>query len=102
MTQISGHCWHCRQPLTAADFTREGECPQCRRHTHVCRNCRFYRPGMSNDCQEPVADHVADKTRANFCDYFSPDPTPVDSAPEARDEQDLLAAAQALFGGPDN
>ncbi|MEN8176750.1 MAG: hypothetical protein ABFS23_13375, partial [Pseudomonadota bacterium] len=49
---------------------RENRCPACGRATHVCRNCRFYSPGRSNDCAEPVAEYVADKERPNFCDYF--------------------------------
>ena len=95
MTTTIGYCWQCQQPLEAADFGREGECPQCRRQTHACRNCRFHRPGIHNDCQEPIAEAVVDKTRANFCDYFTPNPKPHAPAPHA--EEDLLAAAQALF-----
>lgn len=96
MTDLSGYCWHCASPLGPLDFSREGECPNCRRQTHVCRNCRFYRPGLHNDCQEPVAERVQDKTRANFCDYFQPDATQRQAAASDRPE-DLLAAAEALF-----
>lgn len=101
MTDSTGYCWHCGHPLGAEDYPRTGECPQCRRQTHVCRNCRFYRPGLHNDCQEPVAEAVTDKTRANFCDYFQPNPLAPDTrqTPEA---EDLLAAAEALFRSDDN
>ena len=89
-----GVCWSCGARLVANDYQREGECPQCRKQTHVCRNCRFYQPGRPNDCQEPVAEAVNDKQRANFCDYFEPS----DKAyhPTADAEQ-LRAAADDLF-----
>jgi hypothetical protein len=102
MTAISGHCWHCQQPLTETDYSREGECPQCRRQTHVCRNCRFYQPGIHNDCQEPIAEAVVDKTRANFCDYFTPRPQTGAAAAPVRSADDLLSAAEALFKSGDD
>ena len=101
MNQASGKCWHCGQPLAAADYAREARCPGCARPTHACRNCRFYRPGISNDCQEPVADHVADKARANVCDYFTPNPDAADENTAGQTPEDLLAAAEALFRSKD-
>lgn len=89
-----GLCWSCGARLGAGDYAREGECPQCRKQTHVCRNCRFYQPGRPNDCQEPIAEHVGDKQRANFCDYFEPSS---DSHRPAADPQRLRAAAEDLF-----
>lgn len=101
MNQTSGTCWHCGQPLAASDYGREARCPGCGKATHACRNCRFYRPGISNDCQEPVADHVADKTRANFCDYFTPNPGASADSGTRESADDLLAAAEALFKSGD-
>jgi predicted RNA-binding Zn-ribbon protein involved in translation (DUF1610 family) len=89
-----GVCWSCDAKLVATDYTREGECPQCRKQTHVCRNCRFYEPGRPNDCQEPVAEAVNDKTRANFCDYFEPTANAYRAGP---DQNSLRAAADDLF-----
>ena len=89
-----GICWHCGHALAASDFTREGECPNCRRQTHVCRNCRFYAPGRSNDCFEPVAEAVSDKQRANFCDYFEPGK---DGYRAQADSDKLKADADSLF-----
>ena len=89
-----GVCWSCGHRLAAVDYQREGECPACRKQTHVCRNCRFYEPGRPNDCQEPVADAVTEKQRANFCDYF--DPSDKAFRPGA-DSEDLKAAAEQLF-----
>ena len=89
-----GVCWSCGAPLKASDYTREGECPACRKQTHVCRNCRFYEPGRPNDCQEPIAERVNDKQRANFCDYFSPSS---DSYRPGANQDALRAAADDLF-----
>jgi len=89
-----GVCWSCGAGLEAVDYQREGECPSCRKQTHVCRNCRFYEPGRPGDCQEPIAEPVRDKERANFCDYF--EPTSAAYQPGA-DADALKAAAERLF-----
>lgn len=89
-----GICWACGHRLTASFYQREGECPQCRKQTHVCRNCRFFEPGRPNDCLEPVAEPVKDKDRANFCDYFEPS---ADAYHPAADQESLKAAAEDLF-----
>lgn len=89
-----GVCWSCGAHLTAANYAREETCPKCRKQTHVCRNCRFYEPGRPNDCQEPIAEPVQDKQRANFCDYFEPDS---DTFEAAADADALRAAADDLF-----
>lgn len=92
----NGDCWSCGQPLEAVDYQREARCPTCQKATHVCRNCRFYRPGVSNDCVEPIAGYVSDKIRANFCDYFEP----VAHASEDKQgpsPEKLLGAAEDLF-----
>ncbi|HSV55556.1 MAG TPA: hypothetical protein VLH39_00420 [Magnetospirillaceae bacterium] len=46
-------------------------CPDCGRPLHVCRNCRFFKPGAHWDCAETVGELVADKEKINFCDWFS-------------------------------
>lgn len=93
-TDKQGICWHCGTTLDGADYAREGECPKCRKPTHVCRNCRFFAPGRANDCFEPVAERVADKQRANFCDYFEPGS---ETHAEGPDAERLRAAADDLF-----
>ena len=89
-----GVCWSCGHHLAAADYAREADCPQCRKSTHVCRNCRFFAPGRANDCEEPIAEAVVDKARANFCDYFEPSPSAHHAGPDAAQ---LRAAADDLF-----
>lgn len=94
--EMRGDCWSCGQPLATIDYQRESRCPGCQKATRVCRNCRFYRPGVNNDCAEPIAEYVTDKTRANFCDYFEPT---VHTTGPSRDHSpdDLLAVAKDLF-----
>lgn len=89
-----GVCWSCGHSLEPSAYTREGECPNCRKQTHVCRNCSFYAPGVANACREPIAAYVADKVRANFCDYFQP---ARDTYKESADGDGLREAAEALF-----
>jgi predicted RNA-binding Zn-ribbon protein involved in translation (DUF1610 family) len=89
-----GVCWSCGGRLEALDYAREATCPHCGKQTHVCRNCRFFAPGRANDCEEPVAEAVSDKQRANFCDYFEPGS---DTFEPAADQDALRAAAERLF-----
>ncbi len=82
--------------MRGADYAREARCPACDAATHVCRNCRFFAPGRSNDCMEPVAERVIDKERPNFCDYFEPtDAARADTA--APSAATLRQAAEDLF-----
>jgi predicted RNA-binding Zn-ribbon protein involved in translation (DUF1610 family) len=93
---VIGRCWHCGAELTDLDYAREATCPNCRKFTHSCRNCRWYARGRPNDCAEPVADPVADKERANFCGYFEAS-LPKDAGSAAPDEDALRQAAEDLF-----
>lgn len=96
MTEIIGLCWHCRRPLTRADYGRENNCLGCTKPVRVCRNCRHYAPGRPNDCLEPMAERVLDKNRATMCEFFEPDPNPPEG--EGRSDVDALRdAAEALF-----
>lgn len=45
-------------------------CPSCSKDVKVCLNCRFYEPGAHWDCRETVHELVAEKDRANFCEFF--------------------------------
>lgn len=90
------NCWRCGaevidEPLP---LSRTAECRQCRAELHVCRMCEFYDTSKAKDCREPVAEPVADKTRANFCGWFRPRAglagTADDAAAEARRRLDDL------------
>jgi len=91
-------CAGCQADLGRLDSVgRRDTCPSCSADLHSCRNCRFYDPRSYNECREPQAERVLDKTRSNFCDYFAP-PAGVSGAPDrpaagakpTRDELDRL------------
>jgi predicted RNA-binding Zn-ribbon protein involved in translation (DUF1610 family) len=95
-TIIIGHCWSCAKGLVAADYGREQSCPGCGKATRVCRNCRHFAPGRPNDCIEPMAERVLEKTKANFCEYFEATKTPLGD-PQPSSDETLREAAEALF-----
>ena len=64
-------CWNCGKPISTGSIVRSDVCPVCGKDMRVCKNCRFYAPGMHHDCSETSADFVKDKERSTFCDYFS-------------------------------
>ena len=65
----------CHSCGAAVDNPREvfrgSSCPRCGKDLKVCLNCRFYSPGSHWDCAETIDELVADKSRANFCTFFS-------------------------------
>lgn len=95
--EIIGKCWHCGAGLTKVDYGRETACLACGKPTRVCLNCRHFARGRPNDCMEPLAERVLDKTRANFCEHFDPidRPAAAGSAPSPADA--ARQAAEDLF-----
>ena len=64
-------CRFCLKPLPAeGKIQRTAACSNCGRDLHCCRNCRFHDRAAHNECLEPQAEWVADRDKANFCDYF--------------------------------
>ena len=64
-------CHRCKKEIPETlPIGRREECPSCKADLHCCRNCAFFDPTVSKQCREPVAEHVKDKERANYCDYF--------------------------------
>lgn len=49
---------------------RLNECPACRRDLHSCLQCRLYDRSYHNQCRESQSGYIADKERANFCEFF--------------------------------
>ena len=92
-------CWKCGASLDEVPkpISRYAECLTCRVELHVCRLCRFYDTSVAQDCREPMADEVKDKTRANFCEFFEPraDAFAADSSAGDTGNTDAL---NALFG----
>lgn len=68
-------CFACDAPIALAAGERVGfrdSCERCGADVHVCRNCAHHDPSAYNECREPNAERVADRERANRCDYFRP------------------------------
>ncbi len=64
-------CHKCEKEIAEDFFVgRQSQCPSCGSDLHCCLNCSFSELGAYNDCREPQAERVLDKTRSNFCDFF--------------------------------
>ena len=92
-------CWKCGAALEdlLLPLSRRAECEACHADLHVCRLCTYYDPRVRSGCDEPRAEEVRDRERANFCDYFKPRPnahTAVDNAEANKAKAEL----EALFG----
>jgi hypothetical protein len=88
-------CHKCRKEIAQDLFIgRQSQCPSCGADLHCCLNCSFYDEGSYNDCREPQAERVLDKSRSNFCDFFSFKQTKKPSVTVDSDAKDNL---EALF-----
>jgi len=91
-------CWQCGNVLKIAmPFSRREVCDACNADQHVCRLCRHYDPALTNQCREDRADTVTEKERANFCDYFNPNPNAYTGG-DRDPQQEAKAKLDALFG----
>ncbi|HOV90613.1 MAG TPA: hypothetical protein PKW07_07860 [Syntrophorhabdaceae bacterium] len=63
-------CHRCKARIDIEEISFREECPSCKSDLHVCLNCVFYDTTKHNACREPQADHVREKDRANYCEYF--------------------------------
>ncbi len=92
-------CWKCGVALEGVPMpiSRLSECLSCRSELHVCRMCEFYDPGVAQDCREPMAEEIKDKTRANFCEHFYPRPDAFE--PASNIPSPPIAELDSLFGG---
>lgn len=75
-------CPHCHRPLGVTRIGFRESCSACGTELHACIYCLNYAPGKANDCNEPQAEPVRDKTRNNRCEWFrfsgtSPAPPPL-------------------------
>ncbi len=78
-------------------LSRLSICLKCRAELYVCRLCGFHDPKLRHGCREERAEHVQDKERANFCEFFQARP----GAYAAKDTSPAAAAhaeLDALFG----
>ena len=75
MADVSFSCFSCGQTVQAlggVKIMKNDTCAKCSADLHCCRNCRFFDPGVSNQCRETQAEWVRTKDRRNYCDYFEP------------------------------
>ena len=91
-------CWQCGasladEPLPLSTYA---ECRNCRAALHVCRLCRFDNPNLRSDCDEPRAESVIDREKANFCDWFKPT-TPTEVVRTTGASVDARARLDSLF-----
>jgi hypothetical protein len=93
-------CYRCGASLAALSqpLGRLELCPGCGVELHVCRMCVHYAPGKPDACDEDDAIAVHNKTTANFCDWFLPDPAAFDGR-EQQAESEARRKLDALFGG---
>ena len=95
--RLSFCCWRCGELVADVllPLSRTEMCPHCRADLHVCRQCTFYDTSKASACREPVAEHVNDKTRANFCGYLA-----INTALslESDNNPEQAAALNDLFG----
>jgi len=64
-------CHHCNRELKLlSELQRTDSCPYCLSDIKCCLNCRFFDPGMNNQCGEPQAEWTPEKEKANFCEFF--------------------------------
>jgi hypothetical protein len=92
-------CWNCGAVLDEVPMplSRHEHCPRCFEALHCCRLCRFYDPGISQQCSEDRAEPPANKEGANFCDWFAPRHGGSGDAGEDR-QAAARAKLDALFG----
>ena len=69
-------CWRCGAGLAKIPLPlgRRDECPECLADLHVCKMCLYFDAQVPRACKEDDAEDVKEKERANFCDYFKPNP----------------------------
>jgi len=90
-------CWNCGKPITDLPLpvSRHEYCPHCAEPVHCCRMCEHFAPALADQCREERSDPPADKTVANFCDFFTLASRASDAAPAA---ERARAELDALFG----
>ena len=96
------NCYKCKNalPYKAGEIIGRGaDCDTCRASVRCCYNCKFYDAKSYNECGEPQAERVVDKTKANFCDYFSLGISPNGFNGEAqnKEKEDALKKLNDLF-----
>ncbi len=80
-------------------------CIKCNAYLHCCKNCKFRRPSMHNQCYIPNTEWVGDRAGANFCEEFEfvmTDPTTGEAVPAKEGAREALDALFGKAGIPDD
>jgi hypothetical protein len=94
-------CFACGAERALASGERVGfrdTCDKCGADLHACRNCAHHDPSAYNECREPQTERVADRERANRCDWFAPAAGAAGAAASA--QGGARARLDALFRKP--
>lgn len=66
-------CHRCGTAFEAAGIVSRGAvCSSCHAALKSCRNCELHDARAKNECREPHAEPVSDKTASNFCELYEP------------------------------
>lgn len=91
-------CHHCNRELNVeAVVERTAGCPYCHSDLKCCLNCTFFDPGRNNQCREPQAEWVSEKSKANFCEFFSFGETSAIGRPGGGSEKSDKDRARSAF-----
>lgn len=88
-------CWKCgtlQKDLPEGKLSFRASCEKCTLPLHSCRNCRYYKRGLPNDCMVPGTEMIADREKQNFCEEFSP------AEGQAIEKKSTQEVAKRLFG----
>lgn len=92
-------CASCGHQVSAVmGITRGDLCAGCGAALHTCRNCAHFDTGARFQCRKPVPAPVAEKLKANDCEFFLPRQV-LDATGRRSDTgpRDARAAFDALF-----
>ena len=93
-------CWKCGASISdlPLPLSRRASCAACGAQLHACKLCKFYDKTRSNQCQEPIAELVYEKDKANFCELFQAKANAYRACDTAAAET-ARSELDALFGG---
>lgn len=68
---MTRHCFKCGKEWAFNRLPGRNEaCEKCGADLHICLNCVSYDKKSAHQCRDRRAEEVAEKDRANFCEFF--------------------------------
>lgn len=67
------NCWKCGKQNPEPPFGKvsfRAVCEHCSAWLHCCKNCKYYKPGLPNDCMVSGTEFIRDRESGNFCEEF--------------------------------